>query len=145
MHWYQKTTAAALAEMGVTADCGLDSASAAARLAEYGPNELIDKGAKSPWRILWEQFTAVMVLILIGAGLLSVALGKANESIAIFAIVILFGLLGFVQEYRAEKAMAALKQMSVPVVRVRRNRAVEEISARDVTVGDIVEIGRAHV
>ncbi len=145
MHWYQKTTAAALAEMGVTADCGLDSASAAARLAEYGPNELIDKGAKSPWRILWEQFTAVMVLILIGAGLLSVALGKANESIAIFAIVILFGLLGFVQEYRAEKAMAALKQMSVPVVRVRRNRAVEEISARDVTVGDIVVLEAGNV
>jgi Ca2+-transporting ATPase len=86
-----------------------------------------------------------MVLILIGAGLLSVLLGKANESISIFAIVILFGMLGFVQEYRAERAMAALKKMSVPQVRVRRNGAAQLISARDLTVGDIVLIEAGSV
>jgi Ca2+-transporting ATPase len=117
---------------------GLDNDAVRARLATHGPNELIERGAKSPWRILWEQFSATMVLILIGAGLLSIFLGKANESISIFAIVILFGLLGFVQEYRAERAMAALKQMSVPQVRVRRNGVTQMISARDLTVGDIV-------
>lgn len=86
-----------------------------------------------------------MVLILIGAGTLSIFLGKANESISIFAIVILFGLLGFVQEYRAERAMAALKQMSVPQVRVRRNGTVQVISARDITVGDIVLLEAGNV
>ena len=145
MHLYQRETADALRELGVEAARGLDEAQVAARLAQHGPNELIDRGAKSPWRILWEQFSATMVLILIGAGLLSVFLGKANESISIFAIVVLFGLLGFVQEYRAEKAMAALKQMSVPTVRVRRNGAVKEISARDVTVGDIVLLEAGNV
>jgi len=88
---------------------------------------------------------ATMVLILIGAGTLSIFLGKANESISIFAIVILFGLLGFVQEYRAERAMAALKQMSVPQVRVRRNGTVQVISARDITVGDIVLLEAGNV
>ncbi len=145
MHLYQQETAAALRELGVEAARGLDDAQVAARLAQHGPNELIDRGAKSPWRILWEQFSATMVLILVGAGLISVFLGKANESISIFAIVVLFGLLGFVQEYRAEKAMAALKQMSVPTVRVRRNGAVREISARDVTVGDIVLLEAGNV
>ena len=145
MHLYQRETADALRELGVEAARGLDDAQVAARLAQHGPNELIDRGAKSPWRILWEQFSATMVLILVGAGLVSVFLGKANESISIFAIVVLFGLLGFVQEYRAEKAMAALKQMSVPTVRVRRAGAVREISARDVTVGDVVLLEAGNV
>lgn len=138
MNWHMHSPAEVAKELVVDPACGLDDGEARARLTTHGLNELIERGGKSPWHILWEQFSATMVLILIGAGLLSVFLGKANESISIFAIVILFGLLGFVQEYRAERAMAALKKMSVPQVRVRRNGAAQMISARDVTIGDVV-------
>lgn len=143
--WHLQSVDESIAELKVDPTQGLTTAAAEERLAEHGPNELLDKGAKSPWRILWEQFSATMVLILIGAGVLSIFLGKANESISIFAIVILFGLLGFVQEYRAERAMAALKQLSVPNVRVRRNGKIVELAAPQLTVGDIVLLDAGNV
>lgn len=80
----------------------------------HGLNELKDLGSKKPIKILIEQLTAVMVLILIGASFLSLLLGKYLEAGAIGLIVILFALLGFFQEYKAEKAIAALKKMSMP-------------------------------
>ena len=138
MNWHMHPPLEVAKELAVDPALGLDDGEALSRLKTHGLNELIERGGKSPWHILWEQFSATMVLILIGAGLLSVFLGKANEAIYIFAIVILFGLLGFVQEYRAERAMAALKQMSVPQVRVRRNGTAQMISARDLTPGDVV-------
>jgi Ca2+-transporting ATPase len=131
--------------LGTDRERGLSSAEAAARAASHGPNELIEHGAKSPWRILWEQFTAVMVLILIGAALLSLALGKFLEAGAIVAIVALFGLLGFYQEYRAEKAIAALKKLAVPGVRVLRDGHPVNISARDLVPGDLVVLEAGNV
>jgi Ca2+-transporting ATPase len=115
------------------------------RQAEYGPNELTDKGVKSPWRILWEQFTATMVIILIIAALVSALLGKVTESLSIFVIVFLFGILGFVQEYRAERAMAALRQMAAPVVRVKREGNLQEISARELVPGDVIYLEAGNV
>ncbi len=117
---------------------GLAVQEAQARLAKFGPNELKEKSGRSPWKILWEQFTATMVLILIAAAVVSVLLGKWQEASAIFAIVLLFGLLGFFQEYSAEKAMAALKKLAVAQVRVQRAGQVSEISARDLIPGDVV-------
>ncbi len=143
--WHLQSVAESITALAVDPTQGLTATEAQQRLAQHGPNELLDKGSKSPWRILWEQFSATMVLILIGAGVLSIFLGKANESISIFAIVILFGLLGFVQEYRAERAMAALKQLSVPNVRVRRNGKVETLAAPHLTVGDIVLLEAGNV
>jgi Ca2+-transporting ATPase len=117
---------------------GLSTQQAADRLTRYGLNELEERGGKSPFLILWEQFTSTMVLILIAAAVLSGFLGKPLETVAISAIVVLFGLLGFIQEYRAEQAMAALKQLTVPMVRVRRDGKVVELSARELVLGDIV-------
>jgi Ca2+-transporting ATPase len=117
---------------------GLADGEAERRLAEFGPNELEERAGKSPLLILREQFTSTMVLILIAAAVISGFLGKPLETTAISAIVVLFGVLGFLQEYRAERAMAALKQLAVPVVRVRRNGAVEERSARELVPGDLV-------
>ncbi|MBX7213080.1 MAG: cation-translocating P-type ATPase [Thermoflexales bacterium] len=137
---YRRDAADVLAALGVEAATGLSQDEAARRLREVGPNQLEERGAKSPWRMLWEQFTATMVLILIGAGAFSVLIGKANEAISIFAIVILFGLLGFVQEFRAEKAMRALKALSAPNVRVRRAGSLRDTPSPGLVPGDIVQL-----
>ena len=119
-------------------ETGLTQAEAEQRLAKHGPNELIDRGVTSPWRILWEQLTAIMVVILIIAAVISAVLGDFKDAIAIMVIVILNSIFGFTQEYRAEKAMAALKRLAVPNVKVRRDERVQEISARALVPGDVV-------
>jgi Ca2+-transporting ATPase len=127
-----------LAALGTHREAGLEQAEAARRIEQYGRNELEERGGKSPFRILWEQFSNTMVLILIAAAVLSAFLGKPLETVAISGIIVLFALLGFVQEYRAEQAMAALKQLAVPVVRVRRGGMLIELSARELVPGDVV-------
>ena len=136
--WHRLSTAAALQTLTVDPDQGLAPDEVQRRLAQFGPNELIEKGGKHPLRILWEQISSTMVLILIAAAVVSGFLGKVTETAAIAAIVILFALLGFFQEYRAEQAMAALKKLAVPVVRVRRGGQVQELSARELVPGDII-------
>ncbi len=120
------------------AAAGLSEAEAARRLAQYGRNELTGSGIKSPWLILREQATELMVIILIVAAAISAALTDYRDALAIAAIVALNVLLGFSQEYRAERAMAALKKLTVPSVRVRRGGGVREISAVELVPGDIV-------
>jgi len=136
--WYTRAVDGVLQELAVDGARGLDDAEVARRREQYGPNELTERGGKSPWKILWQQFSSTMVLILIAAAVVSGLLGKATETIAIAAIVVLFALLGFVQEYRAEKAMAALKKLAVPLVRVIRGGERREVSARELVPGDIV-------
>lgn len=138
MNWHQQTIAETFDRLNSSAQ-GLTAAEIAARLAEYGFNELQEKSARGPLKLLWEQLTATMVLILIAAAVISALLGKWQEAVAILAIVILFALLGFLQEYRAERAMAALKKLSVPRVRVLRDGITpKELSARELVPGDIV-------
>ncbi|MCE9636572.1 MAG: cation-translocating P-type ATPase [Planctomycetes bacterium] len=143
--WHAVPTDEAVKLIGTDPAAGLDAARASALLVELGPNELEERGGRSALSILVEQFTATMVLILVAAGVVSLFLGKWYEAIAIFAIVVLFGLLGFVQEFRAERAMAALRRMAVPVVRVRRGGAVVEIAAKDLVPGDIVLLEAGNV
>ena len=135
--WYRKETSEVVSLLSSDAEAGLAPAEAGRRLAEHGPNELAERGLKSPWRILWEQLTGLMVVILIVAAVVSGALGDWKDAIAILAIVVLNAVLGFSQEYRAEKAMAALKQLAVPTVKVRRDGHVIEISARELVPGDV--------
>lgn len=137
--WHQSTSDAALDALG-SARGGLDASAASERLTTHGPNELVDTGSSSPWRLVWQQISAVMVLILIGAALLSLALGKYLEAGAIGAIVVLFTLLGFYQEHRAEQAIAALRKMAVPIVRVVRSGRPVEVPAADLVPGDIVQL-----
>ena len=143
--WHEIDTPALEQELETSLTTGLAEADITARLARYGPNELKEKRGVSPLKLLVSQFTNTMVLILIAAVVISGLLGKTTETIAIAAIVVLFALLGFMQEYRAEKAMAALKRLSVPVVRVRRNGQLREMSARELVPGDVVllEAGNA--
>ena len=108
-------------------------------------NELVDRGTQNPWKILFEQFKSVMVLILIAAAVISLLVGDVKDAVAILAIVVLFGVLGFTQEYRAEKAMAALRKLAVPNVRVRRDGEVREIAASQLVPGDIVLLEAGNV
>jgi Ca2+-transporting ATPase len=119
-------------------ESGLQVAETARRLAADGPNELIERGGKSPWRILWEQFTATMIVILLVAAALSAVIGDLKDAIAIGVIVLLNGLLGFSQEHQAERAMAALKKLSAPLVRVLRGGKTARIPARELVAGDVI-------
>ncbi|MCL4869597.1 MAG: cation-translocating P-type ATPase [Anaerolineae bacterium] len=136
--WHRLTVAAALQQLAVDPESGLSPEEVKQRQAQFGPNELEEKGGKPAWRILWEQISSTMVLILIAAAIISGFLGKVTETAAIAAIVVLFALLGFFQEYRAEQAMAALKKLATPIVRARRGGQVVEVSARDLVPGDII-------
>ena len=117
---------------------GLLTEEARRRLAEQGPNELTERSARTPWAILWDQLSATMVLVLLAAAAISFALRDAKDAIAILAIVVLNTVLGFAQEYRAEKAMAALKKLAVPSVMVRRDGQVQSVLARDLVRGDVL-------
>jgi Ca2+-transporting ATPase len=137
-NWHQRDISDIQRELNTSLENGLTESHADSLLATQGPNELTEGGTRSPLRILWEQITATMVLILIGAALLSALIGDLKDAIAIGAIVILFAILGFIQEYRAERAMAALKRMAAPLVKVLRGSKLREILSRDLVQGDII-------
>jgi Ca2+-transporting ATPase len=136
--WHELDSKIVLEEFKADPALGLTTAEATQRLSDFGSNELEAHGLKSPWLIVWEQLTSLMLLILIAATAVSIFLGDYGDGIAIGAIVVLNVLLGFVQEYRAEKALLALKQLAVPRVRVRRDARVQEVSSSVVVPGDIV-------
>ncbi|MBX2961135.1 MAG: cation-translocating P-type ATPase [Cyclobacteriaceae bacterium] len=139
------TTEEVLHKLNTSIKDGLSANEARSRLEEYGPNELEEKVKKQAWKMLLGQFMETMVVILIIAAIISGFLGKEIETIAIAAIVVLFAVLGFVQEYRAEKAMAALKQLTVPFVRVIRDGVTSEISARLLVPGDIIVLEAGNI
>ncbi|MGC9522789.1 MAG: cation-translocating P-type ATPase [Anaerolineae bacterium] len=117
---------------------GLDSEDAKGRLERYGPNELEERGLRSPLEVLASQFTEIMVVVLIIAAVISFAIWETTDAIMIMIIVVLNAILGFTQEYRAEKAMAALKELSVPTVRVRRDGQIREVEATSLVPGDVI-------
>ena len=145
MNWHLQTITTAIDALKTQTETGLSQNEAESRLTQYGRNELVEKGGRTPLKIFWEQITATMVLILIAAAVIAGLLGDLKNTIAISAIVILFSILGFVQEYRAEQAIAALKKLSVPNVRVQRDGTVQEISARDLVPGDILQLEAGNV
>jgi len=136
--WHTLSTEQAVKQLDTNIETGLTHVEAKKRLTEYGLNELKETGAKNPWKIVWEQCSAIMVVILIIAAGVSLFLGEVVDGIAIGVIIILNVVLGFVQEYRAERAIAALKKLSVPKVRVMRGGESIEIPARKLVPGDIV-------
>ena len=142
---YRREAVLILREFDVDPAIGLTEAEAERRLNQYGSNKLTEQDIKKPWLILWEQMTASVVVVLVLAALVSALLGDYKDSIAIIVIVILNAALGFSQEYRAEKAIAALKKLAVPHVKVRRGGEVLSISAVRLVPGDIVllEAGNA--
>jgi Ca2+-transporting ATPase len=117
---------------------GLSHAEAAERILKYGPNELQAAHRVSPWEILLEQFKNVLILILLVAAMLSLFLGHGIESIVIAVIVLFAVVLGFVQEYRAERAIDALRQMAAPTATVLRDGLEVKVAAKDLVPGDVI-------
>ena len=144
-NWYLQTSDATLAALTSDQVRGLAQAEVERRLAQYGPNELVEKGIKSPWRILLEQLSDAMVIVLIVAAIISGFIGEIQDTIVIIAIIILNAALGVSQEYRAERAIAELKKLAVPNVRVRRDGKLQEVSARALVPGDIIQLEAGNV
>lgn len=143
--YYRADIQAVVRELRTDTARGLTRQDAARRLAEVGPNELVESAGRSPWRILVEQFRGPMILLLIAAAVVSLVLGEAIDSIAIFTIILLNAALGFFQDYRAEQAMAALKQMAVPTVKVRRDGSTQEVSSRELVPGDLLLLEAGNI
>lgn len=135
--WFSQTDEEVAQQLSTDIEEGLSSEEAQRRLEQYGLNELIERGMKSAWLILWEQLTEIMVVMLIIAAAVSAFLGEYTDAIAILAIVVLNTALGYSQESRAEKAIAALKKLAVPTVKVIRDGRIVEISAREMVPGDV--------
>lgn len=119
---------------------GLSEAEVSRRREEHGWNELAEKQPQPAWLRFLLHFTDLMVLLLIGAAALSIALGETVDAIAIVAIVILNGVISFVQEERAGQALAALRKLSQPQAKVLRDGKVRTVPARDLVPGDCLDL-----
>jgi P-type Ca2+ transporter type 2C len=121
-----------------SAPAGLEHGESVRRQVEYGPNQLQAAARISPWAMLLEQFRNVLVIILLAATVLSAFLGHGVEAVVIAIIVLFAVLLGFVQEYRAERAIEALRELAAPTATVLRDGEEIEIPARDLVPGDVI-------
>jgi Ca2+-transporting ATPase len=136
-NWHTLSIEEALAKTETTAS-GLTGQEAATRLEQVGPNELQAARRISPWALLLEQFKNVLIIILLIATALSAIMGHGIEAIAISVIVLFAVLLGFIQEYRAERAIEALREMAAPLATVLRDGQEVDIPAREVVPGDVL-------
>lgn len=136
--WYTLDCSRVLEKLETKAASGLSDRQVIGRREKFGPNELLDMGSRGPLLILWEQFYNAMILLLVVAAGVSFLLGEVRDSVAILVIVVLNAVLGFAQDFRAERALAALKKLSVPLVRVRRNGITSEISSTQLVPGDVI-------
>ncbi|MBF8285340.1 MAG: pacL, partial [Anaerolineales bacterium] len=137
--WHSQTIEAIAQKLSTHLEQGLTSEEAARRLAGYGPNELQAARRISPWEILIEQFKNVLIIILLIATVISAFVGESPVEAIAIAVIVLFAVgLGFVQEYRAERAIEALRQLAAPTATVIRNEEELEIAARELVPGDVI-------
>ncbi|NLY52482.1 MAG: HAD-IC family P-type ATPase, partial [Firmicutes bacterium] len=136
--WYLMSREDAAKALETDIDTGLTQEKAARRLEKYGPNELEAQAGRSLWDMLLDQFKDVLVLMLIGAAVISGLVGEIEDSLIILLIVVLNGILGVVQESKAENSLAALRQLSAPVATVIREGKVQHLPARELVPGDVI-------
>jgi P-type Ca2+ transporter type 2C len=117
---------------------GLSEAEVSRRLREHGLNRLAEKPPSSPGRLLLDQFKGVLILVLIGAAMLAGTIRDIKDAVGILIVVVINALLGFYQEYRAERSLAALKKMLAPEAEVRNDGRTRMMSAEQLVPGDIV-------
>jgi Ca2+-transporting ATPase len=143
--WHCLPTAEVAGQLGTDFAAGLTRAEAASRLARYGPNAIQEGEKRSPWRMLADQFTDFMIIVLLAAAVISGFIGEVVDTIAILVIVVMNGTIGFIQEYRAEQAMAALKKLAAATARVLRDGAVIEVPAAELVPGDLVVLEAGNI
>ena len=143
--WHTLTSEETAKRLKTDAQTGLNAADAAKRLVQFGPNALQEKRARSPWRMLLDQFTDFMIIVLIVAAAISGFVGDVGDTVFIIVIVILNAVIGFIQEYRAERAMAALKRMAEASAQVLRDGQPETINASELVPGDVVLLEAGNV
>jgi Ca2+-transporting ATPase len=136
--WHELDTGNAAARLEVDPVTGLTGAEATRRLALHGPNQLAEKPPRPRWKRFLDQFRSTLVYVLVGAAVVAAAVGDVKDPIVIGLVLLLNAVLGYVQEGRAENALAALERMLVTRVRVRRDGIVDEIDATTLTPGDVV-------
>ncbi len=129
-----------LAELDTDPHSGLSEEMVRERLRTYGPNEIKESAHQSAVAMFFGQFKGVMSILLIVAGIISGLAGDIKDTIVIAAVVILNAIMGFVQEYRAEKAISALKKLAVPNAKVIRNGKLTDVPAHDLVPGDVVRL-----
>ena len=137
--WHTRSPEDVLGQLGSSVS-GLPAADAAQRLATNGPNELKESKGVRPLQMFLGQFKSLIVWILIAAGGISAVLGEVVDAVAILAIVVLNAVIGFYQEFNAEQSIAALKKMTSPQAKVRRDGAFTSIPASDVVAGDVLAL-----
>ncbi len=138
--WHALSSAEVVQRLETDAAAGLAQSQAAGRLAELGPNQLQESPPPPWWRKLLRQFQDLVILILIAAAVISGLLGEWADTAAIVAIVLVNGLIGFLQEERARQALAALKRLSAPEARVTRDGEPRSLPADQLVPGDRIEL-----
>ena len=136
--YYRESKEEVLKELGANEQQGLTSKAAQEKLAQVGPNALVEGKKKSVVEVFLEQFKDLMVIILIVAAVISAFTGNLESTAVIIVVLILNAILGTVQHVKAEKSLEALKSLSAPAAKVLRDGKKQEIAAKDVVPGDIL-------
>jgi Ca2+-transporting ATPase len=143
--WYQLPVEQALAGFGVKVDRGLSRADIRENLKRYGINEITEQKQRGFPQIIARQFTDFMIIVLVIAAVISGIVGEPQDAAAIIVIVLLNAVVGAVQEYRAERAVVALRSMAAPEARVRRDGQVKSIPTTLLVPGDIVLLEAGNI
>lgn len=136
--WHTLSAEETAQKLKTTTEGGLSHDEAGKRYAQYGANALNETQSRSPWHMLLDQFSEFMILVLIAAAIISGIIGDTEDTIAIIVIITLNAVIGFIQEYRAQRSMAALKRMSESTVQVMREDSIHTINASELVLGDAV-------
>ncbi|NJD57397.1 MAG: calcium-translocating P-type ATPase, PMCA-type [Nitrospirae bacterium] len=144
MRWHQHGIKEILEKLDSSAQ-GISSKEALKRFEAFGPNELKEKKKKTPFMMLLDQFRDFMILVLVVAAVISGFIGELSDTVAIIVIVVLNAVIGFIQEYRAEQAMAALKKMSAPSATVIREGLPAVIAASHLVPGDLIVLEAGNI
>ena len=136
--WHELSASVAAQRLGSDLDGGLTPDEAARRLARNGPNEIREQGRRGLFNMVVSQFKYFVILVLIAAALVSGIVGDAEDTIVILAIVLLNAAIGISQDFRAERAMAALKRLAAAKAEVVRAGNRQTIAAAEIVAGDIV-------
>jgi len=143
--WHRLAVHEVATHLGTELDTGLPEGEAGRRLETHGANVLAEGARRSPWLMLAGQFTDFMILVLLAAAVVAGLVGEPQDSIAIVVIVVLNAVIGFTQEYRAEKTMAALRRLGAPHARVLRGGQVADIAATGLVPGDVVLLEAGNI